>query len=513
MDAGSTTDVSNNRANRLFSSLSLVQGIILFLLFGLGFGIRIYDRKDPPLDFHPTRQLRSALIARSVYYQINPDVEPELRQKAADLADLEVYEPPILEQIVGFTYFLIGSEQLWIARVYNAFFWLIGGIAIFALGRRFASIDAVVLGLALYFFLPFSVIASRSFQPEPWMVMWIILAAYALFRWSEEPTWKWAVLSGMLGGMAVLVKVVAGFFVMSMMLAVLIATLDVKRFYRHLHSWVMAGLMAAPTISYYLLFHQQRSSDFLSFWVVSLSGLIMETNFYADWLAMIKGLMGLTTFVAAVLGVLIVAKQAKPVLIAAWIGYGLYGLVFPYQYVTHEYYHLALIPIAALSLMPFLDAFLVRLKKQSIFWRLLGIGVFLFASGYSLYVARSVLYAADFQYEPVSWQRVGEALPEDHPFIALTADYGMRLRYYGWRAVSATWPSSGDLRLSALRGSDPLEYEAYFEEFTAGKDYFLVTAFSELEAQPHLKVILESGYPVFAEGNGYLVYDLTSSQE
>ena len=47
----------------------------MLILFGLGFAIRMVDLTDPPLDFHPTRQLRSAIIARSMYYRSLPEAE------------------------------------------------------------------------------------------------------------------------------------------------------------------------------------------------------------------------------------------------------------------------------------------------------------------------------------------------------------------------------------------------------------------------------------------------------
>ena len=103
-------------------NLSLPQRVILVLIFLTGFGIRIYDLKEPPLDFHPVRQLRSALIARGVYYQLDKDLDPALREKAVEMATLEDYEPPIFEQIVGFTYYVLGAEKLWVSRIYLAVF-------------------------------------------------------------------------------------------------------------------------------------------------------------------------------------------------------------------------------------------------------------------------------------------------------------------------------------------------------------------------------------------------------
>lgn len=489
--------------------VSALPHVVLVLVFGLGLAIRLYDLTDPPLDFHPTRQLRSALISRAVYYRLLPGVDPQLRQQAIDLGKLEIYEPPILENIVGFTYLVAGGEYFWLARIYNALFWMIGGWALYAIGRRLVqSHSAVVLGLAFYFFLPFGVIASRSFQPEPWMVMWILLTLYALLRWGEKPGWKWAVLVGVFGGMALLVKGVAGFFVAPMLGAAALAAKPLTRFMRDPKNWLVAGLTVLPAMVY-MLFNQERTSEFLSFWTGDLYMMIFTTSFYARWLAMVKGLMSLSTFMAAILGVLVAGRSTRPLLAGAWIGYGLYGMVFPYQYITHEYYHLPLVALVALGVLPVLEALLNLLRKQGWVWRLLAVGVFVFAGAYSLWVARSILYAADHHNDPVSWRRVGDDLPENSRFVALTGDYGMRLRYYGWRIPSAFWPSGADLSLSALAGRDEMEFLPHFEQVTRGMDYFLVTALGEFEAQPDLKQHLTQNYPQYLEGSGYFIYDLT----
>lgn len=492
---------------------SRANGLVLMVIFALGIGIRLYDLTDPPLDFYASRQLRSAIIARSIYYQLNANLDPALRQMAEGLAKLEVYEPPILENIVGFTDYLIGGEFFWIGRIYNAIFWALGGLALYLAGRRFASFPAILVGLSYYFFLPFSVIGSRSFQPDPWMVMWIFITAFTLYRWAETKTWKWAFIAGVAGGIAILVKVMAGFFVVGMLAILTITVVGFKRLFRDPQPWLIGVLMLSPALVYYLALNPQRSGDFLSFWTVGLSGLVTSTHFYADWLAMVKGLTGLTMFMAALLGVLLAEKKMRSLLIGGWLGYGLFGLTFPYQYITHDYYHLALIPLIALSVLPVLDAFFDVLRKQQWVWQATAVAILVFAAGYSLYVSRSILYAADYALEPASWARVGAALPEGRPFVALTADYGMRLSYYGWRNITAAWPSTADLKLSALSGNDPLEYENYFNEVTAGKDYFLVTAFSELDAQPQLKELLTDRYPVYVEGNGFIIYDLTDPLE
>lgn len=490
------------------------RSVLVFVILAAGFGVRILDLTDPPLDFHATRQLRSAILARSVYYQLNAQADPLLRQKAVELAKLEIYEPSILETMVGFTDFLLGAEYFWLGRVYNAFFWCLGGLLLFLIGRRFYSFPASLTGILVFLYLPFSVVASRSFQPDPWMVMWILLAFYTLLRWSEAPeSWKWTLLAGLSASMALLVKISAAFFVLPMLLALVLTATGWRKFFRGLQFWILVVLIVAPSLGYYFFLNPQRSTGFFSFWIVSLSDLVLQSHFYAGWLAMIKGLIGLLPLVAALLGVLIADRPLRPVLVAGWAGYALLGLVFPYQYLTHEYYHLPLLALTALSLIPLIEVVYRQLCRQDWIWRLAGLVILLFSSFYGLYVSRSILVASNYALEPASWRRVGEALPENKSFIALTADYGMRLNYYGWRVASDYWPSTADLKLFSLGGNDPLVYEKYFDEVTAGKDYFLVTALSELEIQSQLKELLYNHFPVYYEGNGFIIFDLTKPKD
>ena len=86
---------------------------------------------------------------------------------------LPAYIKLLSQQLVGWTYRLVGEEQFWLARIHLAFYWVLGGIALYLIGTRFFSPPAIWIGLAFYLFLPFGIVMSRSFQPDPWMTMWI----------------------------------------------------------------------------------------------------------------------------------------------------------------------------------------------------------------------------------------------------------------------------------------------------------------------------------------------------
>jgi hypothetical protein len=83
----------------------------------------------------------------------------------------------------------------------------------------------------------------------------------------------------------------------------------------------------------------------------------------------------------------------------------------------------------------------------------------------------------------------------------------MRLAYYGWRMVR-TWPSTYDFSMLAQRNKGyAANFEKLFADKTGGMDYFLVTLFSELDAQPALKARLYDHYP-YTKGEGYVLFDL-----
>ncbi len=508
MAVGDSVLVNRREGSRLAAG-HLTQAFLLGLVLLLGFGIRLYDLKDAPLDFHPTRQLRSAIIARGMFYQMDPSADPARRAQAVSIANtMEAYEPPIFEALVALTYRVIGQEVLWVSRIYSAVFWTIAGLALFALARRFASFLASLTGLMFFLFLPFAIIASRSFQPDPWMVMWLALLMWTAYRWSELGGWGWTVAAGITGGMAVLVKVVAVFPVGLMLLALVLFVVGIKKAVKNPWTWAIAGLVLLPSLVYYLFGLGQRSADFMSFWTLSLSHLVLTSHFYISWLGMLNGLIGLTMLTLGLFGILVAPRPARVLLSAGWAGYFLYGLVFPYQMTTHEYYHLMLLPLAALAIVPLVDLVFQKLTEQPWIWRAVAVGALAFASAYSLWTARSVLFVANYSNEVTAWTRMGQELPQNGRIIALTSEYGNRLKYYGWHSISGYWPFQADMALTALAQNGKMDYPSYFKSATEGMDYFLVTAFTEYEQQPELKALLEGRYPVALQGDGYILYDL-----
>lgn len=490
---------------------------LFILLLALGGLLRLLDLTDPPLDFHTSRQLRNSLVAREIYYNALPSATEEQRQLAASFANsVGKYEPPVIETIVGYSYFLTGGETIAVARVWETFFWLAAGVALFDLMRRAANPWAALIAMAYYFVLPFSVEVSRSFQPDPLMTSAFVIGIYFLYRWSEDhspliagetlgdnSTWKWAILAALFLGLATFVKIVIAFFVGAAAISMVLFTFG-KDFWKSKQVWTMAALMVVPALLYYVVFNQGRSTEYFFSWTVALMKLITSTDFYTKWLAFLGTLFGLTIVFLSIAGALIAPSRMRWLLVSLWIGYLLYGLTLPFQMYTHSYYHIQLIPILALGLAVVLNPLTESVTGIGGVGRVGFIALVVAVIGYQAYAARSVLVAESFRHEPAFWNEVGEAFPSDAKVIALTQDYGYRLMLYGWRKVD-TWPLATEL--SATRNPDK-DNAAQFDELTIGKDYFLVTAFGQLDKQPGLKKILDT-YPIAVQGEGYTLYDLT----
>jgi hypothetical protein len=120
--------------------------------------------------------------------------------------------------------------------------------------------------------------------------------------------------------------------------------------------------------------------------------------------------------------------------------------------------------------------------------------------------SRDLIVNSDYRNEPKFWAEIGDKLGHDGGVIGLTQDYGYRLAYWGWQG-SASWFNSADIGLRYLAGQN-VDLLRTFQHDTAGKKYFLVTMFGELDNEPAIKDLLYKNYPIYAQTDEYVIFDL-----
>jgi hypothetical protein len=495
----------------LFGQSKIILWGVLIILFVLGFAIRMVDLTDPPLDFHPTRQLRSAIIARSLYYRSLPETDDWHRQVAVSQYTGEgIIEPLVMETIVATTYRVIGSDPVWVARIYSSLFWVIGGLGIYFLTRAMTSPDGGVLATAYYLFIPFGIIASRSFQPDPLMVMLIVFALWAVYYWYRKPSWKTAILAGVLAGLAMFVKAVALFPILFAFAAFFLVSKGFKNAIKDPQIWLIAGLSILPMVAYTVYGVYIMGSMESQFLGRFFPEMWRDLGFYFQWEDMATGIVGYGPVFLALLGTLLFSNWGLRALgIGLWIGYFLFGMTFPYHFTTHSYYHLPLIPIVAITLAPVGALLLKPLAdlKPKLVIQFAVVGILFSAIALKAWDVRLDLAREDFRHEPAHWAKIGEVLDHNPSVVGLVHDYGNRLTYYGW-VTPKIWPPLGQQNIRKLQGKPAIEVKEWFDERAGNKDFFLVTMKNQFEKQPELKKLLEDNFPIYAEGDGYLIYDL-----
>jgi len=514
-----------------FFSTKTARVFALLVIFAFGIAIRLYDLTDLPLDFHSTRQLLSLLKARGMYYETRFDVSPEERAFAVQQWELRAsVEPEFFERIVAWTYQFTG-EQIWVARLYSSSFWVIGGIFLFLLARRLTTEDGAIAATAVYLLLPYAIIASRSFQPDPLMTMFIVMFLWAVWEWSSSLTakdakkiseenlgalselrggknpWLFAILAGLFGGLAIFVKFPAAFFVVGGGLGAVLSHRSMKEALKNPQLYVMALLGILPGAGYliYGIFvagylGQQFSGRFIP-------TLFLSPSYYVGWLNMLNLVAGGMVLMLALLGIFFYDDKNRRFLLGLWAGYALFGFYFNFHISTHDYYSLPLILILALSIAPLADSLLNKLAQltQTKLLRLSSFLFLLIGIIASLWNTRNQLNAVDYRPQAAMWAEI-HSHTADYNLGGLTQDYGARMAYWGWQNLTS-WPSYGDLLYGKERGSAEKDFEEQWNELMPKKELFLVTDFKDLDLQPFLKAKL-STYPIFAEGDGYVIYQL-----
>lgn len=504
------TSVCIDEQGSFFSRRPLLLRLSLSVLFVASLAIRIYHIGDPPLGFNPVRQYLHALRVRSYYYShFDPSLPQWMKEVAQSQSQMsDVVEPPDIEGMTLLLWLLAGGIHLWLPRLLSSLFWLAGGAILYDLARRLASTDAAVLSTAFYLLLPYGVFASRTFTRDPLLVMMILLSILAIVLYNEKPSTSRVVVAGIISSAAILIKPVGLFIIFGAFVSLTLQRQGFRGAVLNPLSWVFITVAVSAAALFHgyplLLGRTEEIGMFVR------AEYLVDPASYRYWLDHIQHVVGFGALVVAALGMLLFRKGAPRALAAGlWGGYLVFGLVFIYYARTHEYYHLQLIPVIALSLGPPGSLLLGRLDQIATHW-LMRAGlwsILAVAMVLALGVSGTELARQDFDDEVRIYEEVGEAVHHSTKTVYLTEDYGYPLEYYGWLA-GKNWPSSARAYgLSAM--SDVDAEERFLTEYAGSSpEYFIVTNLQEFQEQSDLRSLLNENFPLMVKTEDYLIYDL-----
>lgn len=505
----SSEDITPNAdGGGLFEHARLLWWGLIGVMFLVGLAVRLYDLGAPPVDFHPTRQLHSALIARGMYYENRTDVSASQRELAVLQWRTEgVIEPQVFERLTAWSYQLAGAADLRIPRVYALVMWMAAAVFITLIAVRITGKGGALVAAWFFLIWPYGVAASRAFQPEPLFIALMTAGIWAAMRWEERPTWPWTITAGLLCGLAIYIKAVALFFLTPALVVLLLARGGLRRAVRDPRTWVLGALCVLPYAAYlvdgvYLnryLVDQFSKRFFPEMWV--------DPAFYLRWVSNLERVVPVELVLISLLGIFSIRRPVyRGLLLAIAAGYLGYGMTLSHHISTHDYYHLPMFPQVALGLAA---------AGSSLFRQLRGPrGIALAAASAALiaalllngYEARTVIRRSGAWDKAESWSEIGRELGEGASAAALVTDYGVGLKYYAW-INPEIWPTAADIRFQESSGQS-FEFETFFENQVAGRDFFIISPLDELEKQPELNDLLYSRYPVVGQSADYAIFDL-----
>lgn len=499
------------------SRLAVCARVFLAAVLLAGFGIRLVRINDSRLSFHSARQYLGLRVARWEYLRHQPNVAAEVRRAAKVNADNSPrLEPRALEVVVAAGYLLLGGEKVWLGGAVSSLLWVLGGGCLFLLARRLASDLVAWIALAIHLFLPWGVVASRTFQPDPAMVAALLASLLALSQYHQQGSRRLLLVAAVLAAMSALLKPTAVFLVVGALLGMWMA----RRAFSRITSrdTLLFALVALGPPSLYYGYQLALGGDVTGSAETSfLPRLFTDASYWLGWSRVVNGTVSWPLLLVALVSAVIARHRPARSLVAGLLaGYALLGLVFNYHVHSHSYYSLPLVPITALGVGMVADAAWVGARRLELYrqFRVLATGaaVVLALALASTSVSRVLDEPMPSTAEVVRRsQAIGEAVDHSTNTVMLTADYGYSLSFEG-SLSGVTWPTKWDFYVMQLRGVEQLAAKALFETLRPAPDWFIVTAPDELKAQPGLRALLAEVGDLSAEGPGYLVYDLRGTR-
>jgi 4-amino-4-deoxy-L-arabinose transferase-like glycosyltransferase len=521
--------------------LTLIIGMLLLAL-----AVRSYRLWEPPMDFHPTRQYIGAAVARSYYFNMDSSI-PEWRRNIAQIGKdrQELLEPQIMPSLAAVSYRVVGGEHLWIPRFYSVVAWLTCGIVLLQIGRKLGlSPPERLWTLGIHLFLPFSVLNSRVFQPDPLMVLLMFLTMFCSLGYDRDPGWKRLLGVSAMAAATLFVKPVCVFMLFAVFAALMLARQGWKRTATHPHLYVFTALMLAPAVTFYVF--QFTSGGFIGEQTEGsfIPGLLVQPSYWIGWLKMIGRNIGIQGLAAALIGIALVSNlRGRWFLGGLWFGYFCYGLFFNYHIHTHDYYSMMTIPMAALCVGPLavrLTGFMLREWRERrvrllcvaaamcVVMGVAALGVLKLASAGKLtstmkgrIKAVGSVFGADMKLllflgrgidergEARRYEEIGTLVEHSDKTLYLTHDHGKSLTYHG-ELAGANWPGQTEFKKWSLLEKGSMDGAALLKQRVEedAMAFFVATELDELRKQPEIAAALEMDHSLVASNEFYRVYEL-----
>lgn len=379
---------------RIFTRYCLLLALILLI----GFSLRLYKLDIPLADHHSWRQSDTAAVARNFIKEgfdfLHPKIDnmtPVSKEIFPNPQRYFFVEPPIYQTIVAGLYSLFGVQEK-LARMVSIAFSLGAIVFLYLLVRKLTN---QWVGLLASFFmaaLPFSIYYSRVVMPETEMLFTSLTMLYFFLLWLEKQTWQRFGLAVFFAAWALTLKIFPLFLALPMLYLVWrkwgLAFVKQKPLY-------LFAVIALLPFALWRLWVSQYPEGIPSYpWLFNLYGIRFRPAFFR-WIfaerigKLILGYWGLPLLI---FGLILKPRKKEGWFFYWWlVAFLAYVTIFASGNVTHDYYQIPFIPLAAIFLAKGTYWLLTAAKQnfsRLMVYLLLAICI-LFMVGFSWYEVRS----------------------------------------------------------------------------------------------------------------------------
>ena len=321
--------------------------IVLLLIVIVGLLIRIWRIDLPLLEFYPTRQVQTAEITRNLskdFDLLKPKVHFYGPGEGLFLLEFPLYNLPI-----AIFYKFVGSPQEYFGRLFSILGWGISAIILYKLARKYTGEFCALSSVFIYTFSPLSVLTSRSFQPDQWMLTFSMAAIFYIDKWLAKRKPLFFYLGSIACAVAILIKLPAVVFTLVPILLIMWSRqrLNLLNFAK------FALISLVPSTAWYLysasLAKESGLSNAFAIYNWFRPELFLNPQFYTTFFGYQYNLgllpIGMLMFL---IGLVIKLKKEQSILYFWLLSITIYFIIFNRHNMVHEYYHLPLLPIAAI---------------------------------------------------------------------------------------------------------------------------------------------------------------------
>lgn len=336
---------------------NLANIILLFLILALALVLRLYKINIPLADHHSWRQADTAAVARNFIKEgfdfFHPRIDNMIPLIAGGTSNTQRYffvEPPLYQSVVAPFYYFFGIKES-LARLVSIGFFLGSIILLYLLTSKMINHKVGLLTAFFMAVLPYSIFFTRIVMPEPMMLFASTGMLYFFWQWLEKPT-KWGYfLAIFFTTFALLIKTFPLFLLLPM---IYLAWQKLRfGFLKEKKIWLLVIIAILPLIAWRLWVAIFPEGIPGNLWLFNQNGIRFRPAFF-HWIfaerigKMILGYWGVALLV---FGLILRPTKKEGWFFYWWLAaFLLYVTVFASGNVTHDYYQIPFIPLAAVFL-------------------------------------------------------------------------------------------------------------------------------------------------------------------